>query len=84
MKSSLLFTTLILESIHSDILELPILSYKWIIIFLDNYFSYCNITFLYKKYKAVKTIKSIFQIWPNIISHPIKRLHTNNREEYII
>ena len=54
-----------LELIHSDLLKLPTLSYskyKWIITFLDNYSSFCNITFLYKKSKAVDAIKSIFQI----------------------
>ena len=32
---------------------------KWVIIFLDNY-SYCNIAFLHKKFKAIEAIKSIF------------------------
>ena len=51
-----------LELIHSDFLELSILSYskyKQVITFLDDYFSYCNIAFLYKKSEATEAIKSI-------------------------
>jgi len=38
--------------IHSDLLELPTLSYskyKWVITFLDNYSFYCRVAFLHKK-----------------------------------
>jgi len=76
-----------LELIHSDLLEFPTLSYskyKWIIIFLDNHSSFCNITFLCKKSEATDAIKSIFWMWSNTTSHPVKRLHTGNRREYII
>ena len=75
-----------LKMIHSDLLELPTLSYskyKWMITFLDNYSSFCNITFLCKKSEAADVIKSIFQMWSNTTSHPTKRLHTDNRGEYI-
>ena len=54
------------------------------ITFLNNYFCYYNIAFLHKKSEAVKAIESIFQMWQNITSHSIKRLHTNNGEEYIM
>ena len=77
----------LLELIHSDLLELSILyysKYKWIIIFLDDYSSYCNITFLHKKSEAVEVIKSILQIWSNTTSCPMKRLHTDNEREYVI
>ena len=77
----------LLELIHSDLLELSTLSYskyKWAIIFLDNYSFYSNITFLHKKSEAIEVIKSILQIWSNTTSHHIKRLHTDNREEYVI
>ena len=72
--------------IHSDLLELPTLSYskyKWVITFLDDY-PFCNIAFLYKKSESAEAIKSIFWMWSNTTSHPMKRLHTDNREEYII
>jgi len=52
-----------LELIHSDLFELPTLSYskyKWIITFLDDHSSFCNIAFLCKKSEAVDAIKSIF------------------------
>ena len=38
--------------IHSDLLELPTLSYsryKWVITFLDDHSSYCRVAFLHKK-----------------------------------
>ena len=41
-----------LEFIDSDLIELPTLSYskyKWVITFLDDHFSYYNITFPHKK-----------------------------------
>ena len=72
--------------ICSDFLELLILfysKYKWVITFLNNYFSYCNIAFLYKKSEAIEVIKSIFQIWSNTTFYSMKRLHTNNRREYV-
>ena len=51
--------------------------YKWIIIFLNDYFSFCNIGFLHKKSKATDTIKSI------TTSYSMKRLHTDNGGEYV-
>jgi len=54
------------------------------ITFLDNHSSFYNITFLCKKSEAADAIKSIFQMWSNTTSHPVKRLHTNNRGEYVI
>ena len=53
------------------------------ITFLDNYFFYCNIVFLYKKSEAIEGIKSIFWMWSNTTSHPVKRLYTDNRGEYV-
>ena len=73
--------------IHSDLIELPTLSYskyKWIIIFLDDHSSFCNIAFLCKKSEAVDIIKFIFQMWSNTTSYPVKRLHTDNGEEYVV
>jgi len=73
--------------IHSDLLELLILfhsKYKWVITFLDNYFSYYNITFLYKKSEAAEVVKSIFQMWSNATFYLMKRLYTDNRREYVI
>ena len=52
-----------LKLIHSDLFELPTLyysKYKWVIIFLDDYSSYCNIAFLCKKSEAAEAVKSIF------------------------
>ena len=49
--------------IHLDFLGLLILfcsKYKWMIIFLNDYFFYCNIAFLCKKSEAIEVIKSIF------------------------
>ena len=77
----------LLELIHSDLLELLNLSYskyKWVITFLHNYFSYYNIIFLYKKSEVVEAIKLIFWMWSYTTYHPIKRLYTDNTEEYII
>ena len=54
------------------------------ITFLDNYSSYCNIAFLYKKSKATEVIKLIFQMWLNTTSHPVRRLHTDNGGGYIM
>ena len=28
-------------------------------------------------------MKSIFQMWSNTTSHPVKRLHTDNKGEYV-
>jgi len=75
-----------LELTYSDLLELLTLScskYKWIIIFLDNYFSFYNIAFLHKKSEAANAIKFIFQMWSNTTSYPVKRLHTDNGREYV-
>ncbi len=49
--------------IYPDLLELPTLSYskyKYMIIFFNDYSSYCNIAFLYKKSEATDVAKSIF------------------------
>ena len=46
-------------------------------------FFYYNIAFLHKNFEAAKAIKSIFEMWLNITSYPMKRLHTDNREKYI-
>ena len=75
-----------LELIHSDLLELPNLSYskyKWVITFLDDYFSYCRVAFLCKKSHAAKAIKAVFWLWSNTTSHFVKRLHTDNGGEYM-
>jgi len=72
--------------IHSDLLELPTLSYskyKWVITFLDDYFSYCRVAFLHKKSDAAEAIKAVFQLWSNITSHSVKHLHTDNGGEYM-
>ena len=53
------------------------------IIFLDDYSSYCKVAFLHKKSDAVEAIKAIFQLWLNTISHSVKCLHTNNEGEYM-
>ena len=53
----------LLGLIHSDLLELSTLSYskyKCMITFFNDYSSYCNIAFLYKKSKATDVVKSIF------------------------
>ena len=76
----------LLELIHLGFLKLFTLfysNYKWIITFLNNYSFYCNAVFLYKKYKTVEAIKSIFQMWSNTTFHSVKRLYTDNRSEYI-
>jgi len=72
--------------IHSDLLELPTLSYskyKWVIAFLDDYSSYCRVAFLRKKSDAVEAIKAVFWLWSNTTSHSVKCLHTNNGGEYM-
>jgi len=53
------------------------------ITFLDDYSSYYNIAFLYKKSEAAEAIKLIFWIWSNTTFHPVKRLHTDNGGEYV-
>ena len=50
---------------------------------LDNYFFYYNITFLHKKSEATEAIKSILWMWLNTTSHIMKRLHTDNKGEYV-
>jgi len=73
--------------IHSDLLELPTLSYskyKWVITFLDDYFSYCRVAFLRKKSDAAEAIKAVFQLWSNTTFHSVKHLHTDNGGEYMI
>ena len=75
-----------LKLINSDLFELPTLSYsryKWVITFLDNYSSYCNIAFLCKKSGAGEAVKSIFWMWSNTTSYSMKRLYTNNGGEYV-
>jgi len=72
--------------IHSDLLELPTLSYskyKWMITFLDDYSSYCRVAFLCKKSDAAEAIKAIFWLWSNTTSYSVKCLHTNNGGEYM-
>jgi len=72
--------------IHSDLLELPTLSYskyKWVIIFLDDYSSYCRVAFLHKKSDAAKAIKAVFQLWLNTTSYSVKCLYTDNGGEYM-
>jgi len=72
--------------IHSDLLELPTLSYskyKWVITFLDDYSFYCRVAFLHKKSDAAEAIKAVFQLWLNTTSYSVKCLHTNNRGEYM-
>ena len=54
------------------------------ITFLDNHSFYCNITFLCKKSEAAEAVKSIFHMWSNITFYPMKRLHTDNEEEYVM
>ena len=54
------------------------------IIFLDDHSPYYNIAFLCKKFEAAKVIKLIFQMWLNTTFYPIKRLHTDNRREYVM
>jgi len=73
--------------IHSDLLELPTLlysKYKWVIIFLDDYSSYCRVAFLCKKSDAAEAIKAVFWLWLNTTFHFVKCLHTDNGGEYII
>jgi len=72
--------------IYSDLLELPTLSYskyKWVITFLDDYFSYCRVAFLHKKSDAAEAIKAVFWLWSNSTSHSVECLHTGNGREYI-
>jgi len=72
--------------IHSDLLELPTLSYskyKWVIIFLDDYSSYCRVAFLCKKSDAAEAIKAVFWLWLNTTSYSVKCLHTDNGREYM-
>ena len=73
--------------IHLDLLELSTLSYskyKWVITFLDDYSSYCRVTFLYKKSDATEAIKAVFWLWSNTTFHSVKCLHTDNGREYMI
>ena len=53
------------------------------ITFLNDYFSYCRVAFLHKKSDTAEAIKAIFQLWSNITSHSVERLHTDNRREYM-
>jgi len=72
--------------IHSDLLELPTLSYskyKWVITFLDDYSSYCKVAFLCKKSDTAEAIKAVFQLWLNTTSHSVKHLQTDNGGEYM-
>jgi len=72
--------------IHLDLLELSTLlysKYKWVIIFLDDYFSYCRVAFLCKKSDTAEAIKAIFWLWSNTTSHSVKYLHTDNGGEYM-
>jgi len=76
----------ILGMIHSDLLELPTLSYskyKWVITFLDDYFSYCRVAFLHKKLDVAEAIKAVFWLWSNTTSYSVKFLHTDNGGEYM-
>ena len=51
---------------------------------LNNYSSYYNIAFLYKKSEAAEAIKLFSWIWSNTISYSVKRLHTDNKREYVV
>jgi len=54
-----------------------------VITFLDDYSSYCRVAFLHKKSDAAEAIKAVFWLWPNTISHSVKRLYTDNGGEYM-
>jgi len=54
-----------------------------VITFLDNYSSYCRVTFLHKKSDAAEAIKAVFWLWLNTTSHSVKHLHTDNGGEYM-
>jgi len=72
--------------IYLDLLELPTLSYskyKWVITFLNDYFSYYRVVFLCKKSDAIEEIKAVFWLWSNTTFHSIKCLHTDNGKEYM-
>ena len=53
------------------------------IIFLDDYSSYCRVAFLCKKLDAIEAIKAVFRLWSNTTSYSVKRLHTDNGGEYM-
>jgi len=54
-----------------------------VIIFLDDYSSYCRVAFLRKKSDVAEAIKAIFQLWSNTTFHSVKHLHTDNGGEYM-
>jgi len=54
-----------------------------VIIFLDDYFSYCRVAFLHKKLDVAEAIKAVFWLWSNTTSHSVKHLHTDNGGEYM-
>jgi len=53
-----------------------------VIIFLNNYSSYCKVAFLHKKSNAAEVIKAVF-CGQKTAFYSVKCLHTDNRGEYI-
>ena len=78
-------TTTLFALIHSDLKELPILSYhqyKFFITFLDDFTSHCWISLLQKKSDATDMINSFLTLVKNQYQMTVKEFMTDASSEY--
>ena len=71
--------------VHSDLKELPVLSYhryKFFITFLDNFISYCWISLLWKKSDVSDAIDSFLSLVKNQYQSTVEEFMTDASSEY--
>jgi hypothetical protein len=74
------------ELIHSDLLEMPILSYhhnKYVVVILDNYSSSVLIRFIPNKSEVTDIIKQYIELTLVQFHVKVKRIRTDNGGEYM-
>ena len=77
--------TTLFDLVHSDLKELPVLSYhhyKFFITFLDDFTSYCWISLLQKKSDASDAIDSFLTLVKNQHQTTVKEFMTDASSEY--
>ncbi|KAF7773627.1 hypothetical protein Agabi119p4_5794 [Agaricus bisporus var. burnettii] len=77
--------TQVLELIHSDLFELPVISYhrhKWVLTILDDYSSTAFTVMLAHKSDAPREMTKVMTLLANSTDRKIKRLRTDRGGEY--
>ena len=78
--------TRILELVHSDLFELPILSYhkfKWVMTLFDDFSSHAHIVMLRKKSEAAPKMVELLTLLMNQSGHKVKGLQTDRGGEFM-